>query len=331
MNTTRFSTDFSGLGPRGFPSARRFRRKSICPICGGGDDMPRGKGLRCFGYLASDGLYAHCSRIPVGTQENGGTWAHRLGRGCNCGARHEEALLPPPPTPVRGHQVTRDVPRIWSGLPLQDPPGTEYLQDRGLWDDGLPGAGFFRFNTGTSCDQWVNARAEEGYRCAFAARRIDGTIQTIILRHVGGGISGFGKAPTLPGCSTAGAAICRPEIRLLLEGETEFENDEIALVEGPTTFLAVTLLRDVLYRDRKARPSWTLGCVGAGMAADVVEAFGPIIAGRVLRIALDPDEAGERNARLAADAAYSVGAKRVLRWKPRDPKLDVADLLRRLA
>jgi hypothetical protein len=293
--------------------------------------MPRGRGVRCFGYLASDGLYSHCSRIPIGAQENGGTWAHRLGGDCNCRTRHGEAPIPLPPAPVRERQVTRDVPRIWSGLSHQDPVGAEYLQSRGLWDNGLPGTGFFRFNTGKSCDRWVNARAAEGYRCSFAARRMDGTVQTIVLRHVGGGIEGFGKAPTLPACSTVGAAICRPEIRLLLEGEPEFENDEVTLVEGPTTFLAVTLLRDALYRDGQAHPSWTLGCVGAGMAADVVGAFGPIIAGRLLRIALDPDEAGERNARLAADAAYRIGVKRVLRWKPRDPKLDVADLLRRLA
>jgi hypothetical protein len=227
--------------------------------------------------------------------------------------------------------LTRDVPRIWSELALRDPVGEMYLRSRRLWDDGLSDAGFVRFNTGTSCDNWVNDRASEGYRCAFAARRIDGAVQTIILRHVGAGIEGFGKAPTLPGCSTTGAAICRPEIRLLLEDSSEFENDEITLVEGPTNFIAATLLRDALYRDGEARPSWTLGCIGAGMAADVVEAFGPIIASRVLRIALDPDEAGETNARLAADAAYRVGAKRVLRWKPIDPDLDVADLLRRLA
>jgi hypothetical protein len=163
---------------------------------------------------------------------------------------------------------------------------------------------------------------------AFAVRRPDGSIQNIALRHAGDGTDRYGKKLVLPDCSTTGAAVCRPEIRLLLEGEAEFENDEIALVEGPTTFLGFTMIRDALYRDGLARPSWTLGCIGAGQAVSVVEAFAPIITGRVVRIALDADDAGERNARLAADAAFRVGAGRVLRSKPRGGVKDVADLWR---
>ena len=197
-----------------------------------------------------------------------------------------------------------------------------------MWDDSLPYTGFFKFNTGQSCDSWVNARAAQGYRCALAVRRPDGSIQTIVLRHVGDGTSSYGKAPALEGCSTSGAAICRPEIPLLLEGDSEFENDDIALVEGATDFIAMTQLRDALYRDGLARPSWTLGCIGAGQAVDVVEAFGKIIAGRVLRVALDKDEEGERNARLAAEAAYRAGATRVLRVKAKDGAKDIADLSR---
>lgn len=309
-------------------SIARFARRLRCPICNGADSDPRGKGIRCFGFLSSDGKYAHCSRVLCGEQENGGTWAHRLSGNCDCGTMHGEAPPPLHPAPLRQRQVTRDVPRIWSGLALSDRLGEAYLESRNLWDDGLPRTGFFRFNAGQSCDSWLNARAAEGYRCAFAARRPDGAVQTIILRHVGVGIEGFGKAPALPGCSTSGAAICRPEIRFLIEGSSEFEHDEIALVEGPTSFLAFTLLRDALYRDGLVRPSWTLGCIGAGQAVSVVEAFAPIIAGRVLRIALDADETGDRNARLAAEAAFRVGALRMLRSKPRGGLKDVADLWR---
>jgi hypothetical protein len=236
--------------------------------------------------------------------------------------RKPKAQPQPRPGPV-----ARDVPLIWSGLALSDPIGERYLEGRGLWEDGLSSTDFLRFNTGDSRDDWLNRRADEGYRCAFAARRPDGKVQTIVLRHVGDG-KNHGKAPTLAGCSIVGAAICRPEISLLLEGDAEFESDEIALVEGPTSFLAFTLLRDVLYRDGRARASWTLGCVGAGQAAGVVESFGRIIAGRLLRIGLDSDAAGEKHARMAADAAYRVGAKRIIRCKPKDPELDVADLLR---
>jgi hypothetical protein len=315
-------------------SAARFTRRRRCPICNGADSDPRGKGIRCFGFLSSDGKYAHCSRVLCGEQENGGTWAHWLGGDCNCGTTHGEApppLHPAHPAPKRERQVSRDVSRIWSGLTLSDRLGEAYLESRDLWDDGLPRTGYFRFNVGRSSDEWVNARAAEGYRCAFAVRRPDGSIQTIVFRHAGDGIEGYGKAPALPGCSTSGAAICRPEIRVLLEGAPEFEHDEIALVEGPTSFVAFTLWRDALYRDGLDRPSWTLGCIGAGQAVNVVEAFDRIIAGRLLRIALDKDPEGEKNARLAADAAYRVGARQVLRWRPRGDAKDIADLRRATA
>lgn len=313
-------------------SVARFTRRVRCPICNGADSDPRGKGIRCFGFLSSDGKYAHCARVLCGEQEDGGTWAHRLNGPCNCGTTHGEAPPPLRAAPLRQRaQITRDAPRIWSELALSDRLGEAYLESRDLWDDALPYTGSFRFNAGQSSDKWVNARAAEGYRCALAVRRPDSSIQTIVFRHAGDGIEGYGKAPALPGCSTSGAAICRPEIRLLLEGETEFEHDEVAIVEGPTSFVAFTLWRDALYRDGLDRPSWTLGCIGAGQAVTVIEAFGRIIAGRLVRIALDKDPEGEKNARLAADAAYCAGAKRVLRWKPRGDAKDIADMRRATA
>ena len=257
---------------------------------------------------------------PVGSPD-GGAAVGENESGCCRRISPEESPAPP-------DQFRSDVQRIWSGLALRDRAGEEYLESHNLWKDGLPDTGFLRFSTGETCDDWVNARAADGYRLAFAVRRPDGKMQTIALRHVGGGRN-HGLAPTLPGHSISRAVICRPEILLLLEGEPEFEHDEIAIVEGPMNFLAFTLLRDTLYSDGHARPSWTLGCIGAGQAAGVVESFGRIIAGRTLRIALDPDTAGEQNARKAADAAHRVGAKRVLRCKPRDPDMDVADVLRR--
>lgn len=305
----------------------RFSRRMRCPICNGADSDPRGKGTRCHGFLSSDGAYAHCSRVPCGKQENGGTWPHRLSGDCNCGATHGEPApamaIPRTPAPP-----ARDVSRIWSGLALSDRLGEAYLESRELWEDFLPYTGFLKFNTGQSCDSWMNARAAEGYRCAFAVRRPDGSIQTIVLRHAGDGIENYGKAPALPGCSTSGAAICRPDIGLLLEGDSEFEHDEVALVEGPTTFLAFSLWRDAMYRDSLARPTWTLGCIGAGLAANVVESFGKTIARRVLRLALDADAVGEQNARLAGDAARRLGARRVLRVTPRGGVKDFADLWR---
>lgn len=75
------------------PSVTRFRRSRPCPICGGGDDMPRGKGQRCSGFLSSDGRYAYCTR-----EEHAGradrqdtdppTYRHILEGDCRCGSVH---------------------------------------------------------------------------------------------------------------------------------------------------------------------------------------------------------------------------------------------------
>jgi hypothetical protein len=70
----------------------RFRKGNRCPICGGCDDDPRGQGVRCAGFLSSDGKYAHCTReehagsLPV--ERNGTTYAHRLAGECRCGRTH---------------------------------------------------------------------------------------------------------------------------------------------------------------------------------------------------------------------------------------------------
>jgi hypothetical protein len=75
-------------------ASQRFMRSRPCPVCGGGDDEPRGKGRRCSGFLSSDGRYAHCTR-----EEHAGllspdhgtappTYTHFLEGECHCGATH---------------------------------------------------------------------------------------------------------------------------------------------------------------------------------------------------------------------------------------------------
>jgi len=75
---------------------RRFTRERPCPVCGGSDDLPRGKGVRCGGFRSSDGKYAHCTRVECGPQEAGGTYAHRLDGPCRCGQQHGVALTTEP-------------------------------------------------------------------------------------------------------------------------------------------------------------------------------------------------------------------------------------------
>lgn len=71
---------------------QRFTRAHRCPVCGGADADPRGRGIRCFGFVSDDGRYAHCTRaeyagqLPLKGQSE--TYAHRLDGPCACGHEH---------------------------------------------------------------------------------------------------------------------------------------------------------------------------------------------------------------------------------------------------
>lgn len=69
---------------------QRFTRGHPCPICGGGDHLRRGEGVRCSGFLSSDGLYARCSREDfAGALPNeNDLYVHRLAGMCRCGVSH---------------------------------------------------------------------------------------------------------------------------------------------------------------------------------------------------------------------------------------------------
>jgi hypothetical protein len=43
-------------------SERRFSLSLPCPVCEGHDRLPHGNGARCYGFLAEDGRWAHCTR-----------------------------------------------------------------------------------------------------------------------------------------------------------------------------------------------------------------------------------------------------------------------------
>lgn len=81
--------------------ARFQSEKSPCPICGGHEGLTRGRGIRCFGFLSSDGLYAHCTRSEYAhalKPEPNGTFAHRLNGPCRCGVDHGRAGSAPMPS-----------------------------------------------------------------------------------------------------------------------------------------------------------------------------------------------------------------------------------------
>jgi putative DNA primase/helicase len=73
-----------------------FTNSLACPVCGGCEEDPRGNGTRCFGYLSSDGKYAHCTREEhagsLSPHANSGTYAHKLHGDCKCGRSHGPEL-----------------------------------------------------------------------------------------------------------------------------------------------------------------------------------------------------------------------------------------------
>jgi len=55
----------------------RYTAAHPCPVCGGHDRMPRGRGVRCDGYLLGDGAY--CARDDTGKRHpSADLWWHRL-------------------------------------------------------------------------------------------------------------------------------------------------------------------------------------------------------------------------------------------------------------
>jgi len=74
----------------------RFKAGGLhCPVCAGYDEMRRGQGARCSGFLSSDRRYAHCSRpelaggLPAELHAGEPTYAHALFGVCRCGVAHE--------------------------------------------------------------------------------------------------------------------------------------------------------------------------------------------------------------------------------------------------
>lgn len=124
-------------------AGQRFTRRRPCPICGGGDDMPRGKGRRCSGFLSSDARYAYCSReelagqlFPQGTEP--ATFRHRLAGECWCGVEH--GLAEPGPCETSYVYTDEAGSPLFRTVRLDGPDGKRIWQERlegGRWVKGL--------------------------------------------------------------------------------------------------------------------------------------------------------------------------------------------------
>jgi hypothetical protein len=71
---------------------QRYTAKQPCPVCGGYANLPQGQGRRCYGFLSSDGQYAHCTREElagaIDFHQDSQSYAHRLYGDCGCGRVH---------------------------------------------------------------------------------------------------------------------------------------------------------------------------------------------------------------------------------------------------
>lgn len=82
---------------------KRHTSSFPCPVCGGYEELPHGKGVRCYGF--SEGNWTHCTRpeyagnLRMNTES--GTYAHLMVGSCNCGKEHN-------PKPVK----TNGKPRV---------------------------------------------------------------------------------------------------------------------------------------------------------------------------------------------------------------------------
>jgi putative DNA primase/helicase len=71
----------------------RHSKRNPCPVCGGGENDPRGQSKRCTGFTSEDGDWTHCSREEHAgaiAQNGAGLFAHLMKGPCNCGQTHRD-------------------------------------------------------------------------------------------------------------------------------------------------------------------------------------------------------------------------------------------------
>lgn len=204
-------------------------------------------------------------------------------------------------------EPSRDAAALWACLPLRDDVGDLYLAGRGLL---YRDPDVVRFNVGASGDWWLDERAREGFRVAFAVRNALGQVQTLSLRRVS---EEEPKKLSLAGCPTSGAAIVSPGIEQLAGGDAEFAADRVLVLEGGTSWLGAAALFSQASADYGSPATWPLGAIGVSQAAGAVSAFSAVVRWRTVLVGLDADEAGRRAAPDVEEAVRKAGARDVIR------------------
>lgn len=258
-------------------AVNRFKRHHPCPVCGGHGASPRGSGKRCHGFTA-DGRYAHCSRIPCGDIELGGTWAHRLDGPCRCGTAHDSVGVALPVPDEAPHVARADHEGTWQWLDRRSFVGERYLQNRGL--DPVALREVVRFHPRHGSPALALREIGTGNVCGLQYRRVD---------------DGEPKTITARGSRCTGAAL-HGQLADLEHGTV----DVAVVVEGFADTLAAIL-------------TWpgcaVFGAAGAGQLARVAGAVATRVRdvdGWLLLVPHDDDE-GVRAGIAAARAAREAG------------------------
>jgi hypothetical protein len=81
-------------------SVARYSAEHPCPVCGGHSRLAQGQGVRCFGFVGTDG-WCLCTREGGGNapyKDTAQGWSHRMRGPCPCGNTHaeESGAMPPP-------------------------------------------------------------------------------------------------------------------------------------------------------------------------------------------------------------------------------------------
>jgi hypothetical protein len=227
---------------------QRFTKTAPCPICGSFDHATRGQSVRCFGFLSSDGQYAHCTREEhaggLEANPNSQTYAHRLIGECRCGTRHN----PQPQTPGKasGRQDTRQKTEV-AAYDYQDEDGAlRHQAVRYRYDDN--GEKTFRLRRPDGSGGWI-WRMEGVERLPYRLPELlDAPDDAIVFVTEGeadaDNLASLGLVAT---CNSEGAGKFRPELAKW------FKNRRVALTED----------NDSAGRDHVAKTATTLYPVAA--------------------------------------------------------------------
>ena len=263
--------------------------------------MPKGKGIRCWGFGSEDGLWARCTRPEVaGNAPDRGGYVHRTTGDCKCGVAHG-AWIPPVVSarrPERGNGAYAKT--LWKQA--VDAKGTaveRYLRSRGIHLSPPAPLRFHEALLHNDSDQVLPAMVAAV--TAWAGDKVMGIQRTWLRRD------GSGKADGTPSKKslgpTAGGAI-----HLSSPGPV------LGLAEGVETALSV--------QQELGLPMWA--CLGSGGISKVMLPDLPLA--EEVHLYVDGDDAG-RDAIADAGERFSFEGRRVVAC-PAPEALDYNDVLR---